>query len=86
MSRICSASSSTIRTELAHRSSAGVDVTLLWARCDGADELLVCVCDRRDGAYFEISPEPDLALDVYYHPFVYRDLSTLDYEDSRLAA
>jgi hypothetical protein len=40
-------------TELAHPSGAGVDVTLLWVRRGGSDETLVCVSDRRDGAYFE---------------------------------
>ena len=74
------------RTELAHRSSAGIDVTLMWVRYEGDDEALVCVCDQRDGAYFEIPTRPGVALDVYYHPFVYRHLSTIDYEDSRLAA
>ena len=73
-------------TELAHRSSAGIDVTLTWRRRAGADEVVVCVCDRRDGAYFEMPVAPHLALEVYYHPFAYRDYSTLDYEDSRLAA
>ena len=76
----------TSRTELAHRSSAGIDVTLMWVRSAGDDEALVCVCDQREGAYFEIPTKPHLALDVYYHPFVYRHLSTIDYEDSRLAA
>jgi hypothetical protein len=75
----------TTRTELAQRSSAGIDVTLLWSRCGGADKTVVCVRDRREGAYFEIPAEPRLALEVYYHPFIYRDLSPLDYEDSRLA-
>jgi hypothetical protein len=74
------------RTELAHRSSEGMEVTLVWAQGDGEDEALVCVCDRRDGAYFEIPAQPYLALDVYYHPFAYRDFSTVDYHDSRLAA
>ena len=78
--------SPTILTELAHRSSAGIEVTLLRVQRGDSDEALVCVCDLRDGAYFEISPEPYLALDVYYHPFFYRDFSTLDYLDSRLAA
>lgn len=75
-----------IRTELAHRSSAGIDVTLVWVRGGGKDEARVCVCDQRDGAYFEITTDPYLALDVYHHPFFYRDFSTVDYEDSRLAA
>jgi hypothetical protein len=74
------------RTELARRSSQGMEVTLVWAQGDGEDEALVCVCDRWEGAYFEIPAQPHLALDVYYHPFAYRDFSTVDYHDSRLAA
>jgi hypothetical protein len=73
------------RTELAHRSSAGMDVTLMWVHADGEEEVCVCVCDRRDGSYFEIPTEPSLALDVYHHPFVYRDFSTVDYQNDRLA-
>jgi hypothetical protein len=74
--------STTRRTELADRSIDGVDVTLVWVQGDGEEEAVVCVSDRRDGAYFEIPAEPRLALDVYYHPFAYRDFSTMD-EDSR---
>ena len=74
------------RTELAHRSSDGLDVTLVWVQGDDEDKAIVCVCDTREGAYFEIPAEPYLALDVYHHPFAYRDFSTLDYCDSRLAA
>jgi hypothetical protein len=74
------------RKELAHRSSDGMDVTLIWVHCDGEDAAVVCVCDGRDGSYFEIPAEPYLALEVYYHPFAYRDFSTVDYHDSRFAA
>ena len=70
--------------ELAHRPSLGLDVTLIWVR-DG-DEDRAVVRDTQDGAYFEIATEPCLALDVYYHPLAYRDFSTIDYGDSRLAA
>ena len=76
----------TTRTDLAHRSSDGVDVTLAWAREAGKNRVVVSVCDRLGGAYFEIPAEPYLALDVYYHPFAYRDFSTVDYEDRRLVA
>lgn len=69
---------------LAHRWSAGIDVTLLWTQHHPLNEMVVCVFDQQDGAYFEITPEPHLALDVY--PFFYRDFSPLDYRDSRLAA
>lgn len=78
--------STTTRTELAHRSSDGVDVTLVWATEGGENQVVVSVCDRRGDAYFEIHAEPYLALDVYYHPFAYRDFSTVDYEDRRLVA
>ena len=78
--------STTRRTELATRSNDGLEVTLVWAQSDGIDGLVVCVSDIRAGAYFEIPAEPSRALDVYHHPFAYRDFSTLDYEDSRLAA
>jgi hypothetical protein len=76
----------TTMKELAHRSGDGVDVTLLWVRNGDADETLVRVTDRREGAYFEIPADPRLALDVYRHPFAYRNLSAVSYEDSRLAA
>src|SRR5262245_26690091 len=77
-----------LRRELAHRSGDALDVTLLWCPTNGqnGDSLVVVVCDSRDGAYFEIPVEPYLALDAYYHPFAYRDFSTVDYTDDRLAA
>ena len=65
--------------ELAHRSNNGVDVTLSWHA--ETDELLVCVYDERRNVYFEIRPERDFALDVYYHPYAH-----VDYTDVDLAA
>jgi len=73
-------------TELAQRSSSGMEVTLLWLKVDDGDKTVVCVSDTREGAYFEIETELHLALDVYYHPHAYRDASMVDYEDRRLAA
>jgi hypothetical protein len=72
------------RRELARRSSAGVDVTLYWHPT--LDELIVRVCDERHGAHFEIHPQRYLALDVYYHPYVYADLSGVYEEEDRRAA
>ena len=65
-----SADPDTWRRELAHRSNGGVDVTLFWYA--QTDELLVCVSEKRSGAYFEIHPERDLALAVFYHPYAHR--------------
>jgi hypothetical protein len=70
--------------ELAYRTGDGMEVTLYW-RPD-TDELSVCVCDHRRGAYFVVSPEHHLALDVFYHPYSYVSASEVHYEDERLAA
>lgn len=70
--------------ELAYRANDGLEVTLFWQ--PDTDELKVCVCDQRNGAYFEIRPERDQALGVFYHPYAYLTLSDVHYEDARLAA
>jgi hypothetical protein len=70
--------------ELAHRSNDGLDVTLFWHPATG--ELTICVSDQRRGAYFEFEPEASDALDSFYHPYSYASLSSVHYEDSRLAA
>jgi hypothetical protein len=72
------------RRELARRSGAGVDVTLYWHPT--LDELIVCVCDKRHGAHFEIRPARYLALDVYYHPYAYADREGVYEEENRRAA
>ena len=56
-------------TELAHRNNDGVDVSLYWDR--GAEDLLVCVEDRRTGDRFSLSATRESALDVFYHPYAY---------------
>jgi hypothetical protein len=70
--------------ELAYRENDGIEVTLFWQPV--TDELKVCVCDHKDGAYFEIRPAPHQALDVFYHPYSYVAESDVHYEDERLAA
>jgi len=72
------------RRELARRSSAGVDVTLYWHPT--LDELIVSVRDKRHGAHFEIRPQRDQALDVYYHPYAYADLAGVYEKENRRAA
>ena len=72
------------RRELARRSDAGVDVTLYWHPT--LDELIVCVCDERQGDYFEIRPQRYLALDVYQHPYAYADIADGYGKEERRAA
>jgi hypothetical protein len=69
--------------ELAYRANDGLEVTLFWL--PDTDEVKVCVCDQKDGAYFEIRPEPDQALDVFHHPYSYAAHSNVHYQDERLA-
>ena len=56
-------------TELAHRTSNGLDVALLWSRRTG--RLIVAVADVRTGESFTVDAPNDRALDVYNHPFAY---------------
>jgi hypothetical protein len=70
--------------ELAYRANNGLEVTLFWQ--PDTDELKVCVCDHKDGAYFEIRPKPHQALGVFYHPYAYMAHCDVHYADERLAA
>ena len=72
-------------TELAHRVNDGIDVLLVWVHGKGVDETLVSVYDTRKGTYFEVPTEPELAFDVYDHPFAYRD-ADVAYRKPRLLA
>jgi hypothetical protein len=56
-------------TELAHRSSNGIDVTLLWSKASG--RLLVAVADFAHGTQFTVDAPREKALDVFNHPFAY---------------
>ena len=80
-----SAESTRTWKELADRLNDGLDVRLVWSKSDGKDEVVVRVTDFREGDYFEIPTEPERALDVYHHPFAYRDLSTVDDGSRRVA-
>jgi hypothetical protein len=57
------------RRELAARSSAGADVTLLWHPL--TDELLVRVSAPWESGDFEIPVSHEQALDAYHHPYAY---------------
>ena len=59
-------------TELAHRTSNGLDVSLLWSRHTG--RLVVTVNDMRSDESFSLDAPSHRALDVYRHPFAYAAL------------
>ena len=55
--------------ELAHRTSDGFDVFLVWHRVEGT---LRVVVDSRSGVSFELTArEGRQALERFYHPFAY---------------
>lgn len=61
-------------TELAHRRTDDIDVSLFWDR--DRDELFVLVEDIRAGDRFSLQAARDQALDVYRHPFAYAARTT----------
>jgi hypothetical protein len=56
-------------TELAQRSSNGIDVALLWSPTTNL--LFVEVADNSTGDRFTVDAPRDKALDVFNHPFAY---------------
>jgi hypothetical protein len=56
-------------TELAHRSSNGIDVALLWSRT--TNRLFVAMADDRTGERFTVDAPREKALEVFNHPFAY---------------
>jgi hypothetical protein len=73
------------RRELAHRSDAGVDVTLFWS-ADGKT-ITVEVLDLRTDEFFAIDVAPDLALDAFHHPYAYLALvESTEQHEALLAA
>ena len=63
------------RRELAHRSTNGIDVFLLWSPAD--DSLAVVVTDEVADS-FELVVTPAEALDVFEHPYAYAAFRGLD--------
>lgn len=71
--------------ELAHRSSNGVDVQLLWAR--STNTVSVYVYDEAHDDEFELVVEPGTsALDVFMHPYAYAAWRGIDYGELKAAA
>jgi hypothetical protein len=55
--------------ELAHRSSNGVDVTLMWDPAD--DRAFVVVVDLDGGTTFEVGVGEANPMQVFNHPYAY---------------
>ena len=59
----------TERRELAHRTSDGIEVTLLWSKA--SDRITIAVVDTRSDAALEFGVDGSDALDAFNHPYAY---------------
>jgi hypothetical protein len=57
------------RRELAHRTSDGIDVTLLWNT--GTDQVTIAVLDTRSDESLAFAVDGRAALDAFNHPYAY---------------
>ena len=63
------ASAATERRELAHRSTDGIDVTLLWTQ--SSNVVTIAVIDSHSGEELEFEVDGRYALDAFNHPYAY---------------
>ena len=59
----------TRRTELAHRTSDGIDIYLFWN--EPTSRVTIDVCDTRTEESFELEVDGRYALDAFNHPYAY---------------
>jgi hypothetical protein len=64
------------RSELAHRSSDGIDVSLFWNK--RSDRVTIEIADSRLDEFLEFEVAPDKALDAFCHPYAYAPARALD--------
>jgi hypothetical protein len=67
--------------ELAYRANDGLEVWLLWTRCD--NRLFVVAYDRCRSMSFELDVEPARAMDVFQHPYAYAAFRGVEYVTPR---
>jgi hypothetical protein len=68
------------RTELAHRTSEGIDISLFWHQPSG--RVTVSVRDERANEGFELEVDGRRALDAFNHPYAYKTWSIGDLADT----
>ena len=63
------ASAATERRELAHRSTNGIEVTLLWT--ESTNTVTIAVLDTHSGEELEFEVDGARALDAFNHPYAH---------------
>jgi hypothetical protein len=64
------------RSELAHRSTDGIEVSLFWD--EPTDRVTIKLVDRRFDEQLEFEVARDKALDAFRHPYAYAPARALD--------
>jgi hypothetical protein len=63
------ATTSTERRELAHRTGDGIEVTLLWSKA--TNRVTIAVLDSHSEESLEFDVDGSAALDAFTHPYAY---------------
>ena len=73
----------TERSELAHRSTDGIDVSLFWSK--PSNRITIELVDTRIDERLEFEVANDKALDAFRHPYAYAPAQALDLVETRTA-
>ena len=73
----------TERSELAHRSTDGIEVALFWSK--PSNRITIELVDTRIDERLEFEVATDKALDAFRHPYAYAPAQALDLVETRTA-
>jgi hypothetical protein len=73
----------TQRSELAHRSTDGIEVSLFWSK--PINRVTIELVDNRIDGRLEFEVARDKALDAFRHPYAYAPARALDLVETRAA-
>lgn len=73
----------TQRSELAHRSTGGIEVSLFWSQ--PSNRITIELIDNRIDERLEFEVANDKALDAFRHPYAYAPTQALDLVETRTA-
>jgi hypothetical protein len=73
----------TEHSELAHRSTDGIEVSLFWSK--SGNRITIELIDNRIDERLEFEVANDKALDAFRHPYAYAPAQALDLVETRTA-
>ncbi len=71
----------TLRRELAHRSTDGIEVSLFWSK--PSNRVTIELVDGRIDERLEFEVAHEKALDAFLHPYAYAPAQALDLVETR---